>query len=1019
MNKKKIIIASLIFLILYSNILFNYNRQTDEKTQVSEQSKISGGPIPPPPNEINFGTGSGPNDADPQYMWDSASFDYAYQIWEGLYAYNLSDPELALIPRLATDFGSWSGNNFTVNLRQNVYFHSGTKFNATAVKFTFDRLLYLTNLTGAQGPMDTILGTSIIESLYKWPDGTPILNRTEIINEYLVKFVLNRPCGIWLPLLTFTASMILDPEITPSDDYIAAGMAGVTSSNVSGTGPWIFDYYVPDIELSFLRNDNYWRGPGAVVNLTFIIIQDSNVRNIALLDGVVDILDAPHLSYYDEMEADPDVTLFEAGSSTIIQCLGMNNRLYNNNWRNAISYAIDYDYLITNILEDEALRLKSPIPNGIMYANDSFDVPIYNLTKAREYMVSMGHGSMAWLDSQWQSANFLTVNYTYNLDNQVRTDFFTLLENNLDNIGITVNDNGLEWDQYVDYLYGQPGYNHLSLFWLGWMPDYNDPNNYVNYLMSNTSTYNLAQINDPYLEALILTGSEETDQTARKLIYAELQRYVVEDLRPWAFGYVGKNYDAWVSGPDYELKGYPSNGLTYNYFYPCYWSELPTPFSIYIDDTLPEYNWSKTADENDWCSGSGTWGDPYLIEDIVIDGEGITNGIEIHNSSVFFKIKNCTINNGAEYGLKLNNVNNSILDNISCYDNPSAGISLNYSNNHTISNTIISNSITGGEGISLMYSNHSNILNNDISNCESGLILGFSFDNYAFGNIMMNNLGGIVTGFSWNMTIEQNDICDNSFVGIGLQGTYDTIINNNYLSNNDYGIFMVSMFYPCFNNSIMFNQIYNHDHFGVGLDEFSTQNKVFQNEFIGNLVNAEDNGTLNTWDNGIIGNAWDDYIGTDTDDDGIGDTPYLIDGASGSVDNFPIYDDGEDLLITINEPNSIDSYGTDAPDFSITIVGTDIDTRWYTLDNGVTNITFPGLTGTFEEVEWDKLTSGSHTIRFYVSNSMGRIFFDEVTITKEIETQAEEIPGMNLYVILPIIMIAVIGLLLRYRKKFK
>ncbi len=534
-------------------------------------------------NEIIFGTINGPIDADTQYMWDSGSYDFAYQIWEGLYAYNLSDPEFSLIPRLATDFGTWSGNNYTVTLRQGIYFHSGTYFNATAVKFTFDRLLYLSNFTGAL-TMGTIYGESIIKVLYMWPDGTPVLNRTEIVDEYTIKFILNRPYGVWLPLLTFTSSMILDPEITPADDYIADGMTGVTTSDISGTGPWIFDHHSPGIEVGFLRNDAYWRGPGSVETLLFSIITDIDTRNTALLNGIVDIIDTPHSSYYDIMEANPDVMLYNAGPGTIIHCLGINNRLYNVNWRNAISYAIDYDYLINNLLEGMALRLKSPIPNGILFANDSFDVPTYNLTKAREYMVNMGYGSMIWTDTQWQAANFLTVNYTYNLNNQIRTDFYTLLEYNLDNIGITVNDNGLEWDSYLDYLYGQEGFNHLSLFWIGWMPDFNDPSNYVNNLMSNISFANLAQINDPYLEALMLSGVEETNQNTRKLIYEELQRFVVEDLRPWAFAYVTKNYDAWTSGPDYELKGYPSNGLGYNYFYPCYYENLTIPdYSIQIN----------------------------------------------------------------------------------------------------------------------------------------------------------------------------------------------------------------------------------------------------------------------------------------------------------------------------------------------------------------------------------------------------------------------------------------------------
>ena len=524
-------------------------------------------------NEIIFGTGFDPYDADPQYMWDMASFDFAYQIWEGLYAYNLSDPEVTLIPRLATDFGTWSGNNFTVTLRQGVYFHSGTYFNATAVKFTFDRLLYLTNLTGAQGPMDTIYGESIITMLYMWPDGTPILNRTEIIDEYTIKFVLNKPYGVWLPLLTFTASMILDPEITPSDDYIADGMTGVTSSTISGTGPWKFDYYIPGVETKFIRNDDYWRGAGQVETLIFSIIEDTDARNTALLAGNVDILDAPHPSYYDIMEADPDITLYDAGSGTIVQYLGMNNKVINKTWRQAISYAINYDYMINELLEGYALRLESPIPMGIAYANYSSQEATYNVTKAREIMNSMGFGVGYTTDAEWQAASFYTVNYTYNLGNKFREDMLILLQDNFDYIGIDVVDNGLEWSPYLDLVYNRttPGYDGLSLWFIGWLPDFNDPSNYINSLMSNVSSANSAQINDPTLEAYMLEGLQETDQEIRRQIYWDMQKYIVEELRPWVFGYVHRNYDAWVN----ELMGYPSNCMGYNYFYPCYWEESP------------------------------------------------------------------------------------------------------------------------------------------------------------------------------------------------------------------------------------------------------------------------------------------------------------------------------------------------------------------------------------------------------------------------------------------------------------
>jgi peptide/nickel transport system substrate-binding protein len=281
----------------------------------------------------------------------------------------------------------------------------------------------------------------------------------------------------------------------------------------------------------------------------------------------------PHPSYYDTMEAEEDITLVEAGPGTIVQYLGFNNNLYNITWRNAMSYAIDYDYMIAELLEGEAVRLKSPIPLGIQFADWSFDVPVLDLDIARGYMNDMGFGigftDQNWIDKAKSGTPFLTVNFTYNLGNKFREDMFTLLTDNLEHIGIKVTDSGQEWGPYLDLLYNvDGGWDKLSIWFIGWMPDYNDPSNYVNSLMSNVSSSNSAQINDPKLEAYMLAGLEETDQAIRKQIYTDLQEYVVEDLRPWAFGYVGRNHDAWFA----TIKGFPSNGMGYAYFYPCYFA---------------------------------------------------------------------------------------------------------------------------------------------------------------------------------------------------------------------------------------------------------------------------------------------------------------------------------------------------------------------------------------------------------------------------------------------------------------
>lgn len=63
---------------------------------------------------------------------------------------------------------------------------------------------------------------------------------------------------------------------------------------------------------------------------------------------------------------------------------------------------------------------------------------------------------------------------------------------------------------------------------------------------------------------------------------------------------------------------------------------------IYINDNDPNYSWSKTATENDWCRGNGTLNEPYIIENITINGQYTYSCLAIEFSNVYFLIRNCT-----------------------------------------------------------------------------------------------------------------------------------------------------------------------------------------------------------------------------------------------------------------------------------------------------------------------------------------------------------------------------------------
>jgi hypothetical protein len=71
----------------------------------------------------------------------------------------------------------------------------------------------------------------------------------------------------------------------------------------------------------------------------------------------------------------------------------------------------------------------------------------------------------------------------------------------------------------------------------------------------------------------------------------------------------------------------------------------------------------------------------------------------------------------------------------------------------------------------------------------------------------------------------------------------------------------------------------------LGIEFANTvNNTLYHNNFINNSRHIVSNNGTEIWDNDCEGNYWDDYNGTDSDDDGVGDEYLPWKG----VDNYPL-----------------------------------------------------------------------------------------------------------------------------------
>ncbi len=227
--------------------------------------------------------------------------------------------------------------------------------------------------------------------------------------------------------------------------------------------------------------------------------------------------------------------------------------------------------------------------------------------------------------------------------------------------------------------------------------------------------------------------------------------------------------------------------------------------------------------------------------------------------------------------------NNSISRN-NITDNWS-GITLRYTFNNTIRrNNIIDNSV----GIRLQSASNNTVSGNHVArNMYEGVWLNNSYNNILCRNYIADNsksfpaLGGFsLRNSSYNFIFGNNITANgNDGIRIGNHSDYNRISGNN-ITNNDDGILLDHSS----NNTVLGNEVKNND--GGIFFWYSSDNRFYHNNFINNTAQAHSLFSTNIWDNGCEGNYWNNYNGTDSDGDGLGDIPYIID--ENNTDWYPL-----------------------------------------------------------------------------------------------------------------------------------
>ncbi|WP_259614069.1 ABC transporter substrate-binding protein [Microbacterium paraoxydans] len=469
-----------------------------------------------------FAASSDPASLDPAFAQDGETFRVSRQIFEGLVGTEPGTADPA--PLLAESWeSSEDGMSHTFALKEGVTFHDGTPFNAEAVCANFDRWYNWTGLAASEAfgyyynKLFKGYASNPEDAVYKscTPDG-----------DNSVTIELNKPFAGFIASLSLPAFGMQSPSAM--QEFGADEVGGTAEApqlseyamgHPVGTGPYQFDEWAPGEQVTLKAYDDYWGEAGQIDEIIFRTIDDPTARRQALESGSIDGYDLVGPADTKALEED-GFTMVSRPPFTILY-LAFNQaipELQDPKVREALSYAIDKDALISQVLPEgteKATQFVPPVVNGY---NDEVTTYDYDPEKAKELLAEAGYDEANPLS--------LTFNYPVNVSRPYMPDpeqIFTVLSSQLSEVGVETTPVSEEWVEYLDRTTGTADHGiHL----LGWTGDYNDTDNFVGVFFGQQSSewgFDNPELFQALTEARGVSNLEE--QTA---LYEDINEMVAE-----------------------------------------------------------------------------------------------------------------------------------------------------------------------------------------------------------------------------------------------------------------------------------------------------------------------------------------------------------------------------------------------------------------------------------------------------------------------------------------------------------